>query len=423
MEKSHSSKKIDWSPLFLFNYVGHFPLCVLKEHFFHSLEKGDINMTSSLEGDASAAMLLMQASRSWRPQLANDFARQMSSRLPSPPKALPKYTVVDHRRSVESSTQGGCSRQTDAWDPLPIAEEDWVKSIVDDDARVNNLFDNPPNDMPLDFMASSAGSSVSASVPEDAYKVAQLKHSIASLQQQLERDRQELQAFERIQKANAAKMQRTTVIDARASSKQYSKGVSLLKSKKVMFYWQQNHLTLPVASNLKRKVVDTSPSSLGVLPSEDRVEPTPKRKKRVEGKTLWSKRRLRKGRGRTCAFTRPTHVRQYSADTYKLHEVGDDNTVPESRSKMADWEKRVTQGQWDRLPTDCPRCRGQGGARHTWTQSCMEAQKIRTTLLKPHYRDQIKQEAKERAPQSRNITVKAKSTGKKKSKRTGPVVL
>lgn len=77
----------------------------------------------------------------------------------------------------------------------------------------------------------------------------------------------------------------------------------------------------------------------------------------------------------------------YTFETYKLREPDDDTSIPPRRAKMAEWETKVTRGQWSRLPTDCSRCLGQGGAVHVKDKGCLEAQKIRRFTLKKHYMD------------------------------------
>lgn len=85
----------------------------------------------------------------------------------------------------------------------------------------------------------------------------------------------------------------------------------------------------------------------------------------------------------------------YTFDTYELNDPEDDNTCPPVRAKMAEWELQVTRGQWSRLPTDCPRCHGRGGAKHKNDDGCWEAQRIRRFKLKKYYmgleRDKMKE--------------------------------
>ena len=102
------------------------------------------------------------------------------------------------------------------------------------------------------------------------------------------------------------------------------------------------------------------------------------------------KRGAGKGRARaTRTKSLPSRRRNavYTLETYKLREPGDDMSIPPQRAKMAYWETKVTRGQWSRLPSDCPRCLGQGGAIHVKDKGCLEAQKIRRFTLKKHYMD------------------------------------
>ena len=222
---------------------------------------------------------------------------------------------------------------------------------------------------------------------------------------------------------NAVRMQRKGAIDVHLSQQEYEKGMALLKQSRVAFHkqMQPSGVARASTSRRKRKAVTLDPSEMGLMspttgahtaknPTASKRGKATKPKKLKKSKVLPKKSPL-KERGRKCVYKRPAHVKLSSGKKYNLHEAGDDSSIPPPRAKMADWEKRVTQGQWDRLPTDCPRCRGQGGATHDWSRGCKRSQKIRITVLKPYYRNQIKQETHARK-------AKANAEGKKETRRT-----
>lgn len=408
----------------------------------------------TLREEGAAAMLLLRASQSV--SAASPLEANYAS-PPSPPPSLSSpLRLVPNGASqtfsvsnTSSPVEGGCGSVGKRGNALSLSSDDWLSSMDDEDARLNNIllnekpsenvkhsrvespaaqhgaslaspqvvraplppvpawapgtFESPggylppttnvvvsPYDADAAEMASGhVGMSITSSVLSGE-RMAQMKQNIKVLEQRLARERQELHVFHQIQKRNAAMMRRKKDINVDVSSMEYKKGVSLLKPQQMMFYSRQHLQGTPAQT--KRKAVTLDPSALGALPPAN----LGKTKRQAKKQKKQSGRQLRKGRGRTCAYSRPTHVKQQSAKTYKLHEAGDDKSIPRARSKMADWEKRVTQGQWDRLPTDCPRCRGQGGAKHTWTKDCRESQGIRNTVLKPHYRAQILKELREK---------------------------
>lgn len=401
-----------------------------------------------LHEEGAAAMLLLHASqsKSAASPLKVNPTSSSSSPLWSVPNGASQFFSVFEDNNPSPLAEGGCGSVAKRGNALSLSSDDWVNSMHDDDARLNNILvdeksgDNvgricvessaaqhsassssppvvraplppvpawvpespvgylppannvalPPYDLGAVEMATGHIDMSTTSSVLSAERMARMKQNIKVLERRLARERQELHDFHQIQKRNAAMMQKKKNINVDASSMEYRKGLSLLKPKQMMFYSQQHLQGTSVQT--KRKAVALDPTALGALPPAN----LGKTKRQAKKQKKQSGRQVRKGRGRTCAYSRPTHVKQQSAKTYKLHEVGDDVSIPPARSKMADWEKRVTQGQWDRLPTDCPRCRGQGGAKHNWTKDCRESQGIRNTVLKPHYRAQILKEAREK---------------------------